>query len=211
MNNKLKMEFIGTFFLVLVVAFTGNPLAIGAVLAALVYMGGYISGGHFNPAVTTAVWINEKMKKGELLRYIGIQLLAGIAAAGVYHVIAGTRFVPQVPTNADLSSAFLVEVLFTFLLATVVLHTGCTDKTKGNNYFGMAIGFSLLAGVYVGLPISGAAYNPAVGMAPLIYDFNNWSTHLVSMSIYLFGPMIGGILAGLVYKSFETKNKLIPW
>lgn len=211
MNNKLKMEFMGTFFLVLVVAFTGNPLAIGAALAALVYMGGYISGGHYNPAVTIANWIAEKMKWGEVMRYMSVQLLAGIVAAAVYHIIAGNRFAPSVPSTADLSGAFLVEVVFTFLLASMVLHVGATEKTKGNQYYGIAIGFTLLAIAYVGVPISGGAFNPAVGLGPLLYDFENWSTHLVSMSIYLFGPMTGGVLAGLVYKSFETKNTLIPW
>lgn len=207
MTNKLKTEFIGTFFLVLVVALTGNPLAIGGVLVALVYMGGYISGAHYNPAVTTALWMAKKINGKELSKYIGVQMLAGVAAAFVFHTIIGFRFLPSPTIDASVAAAFLVEVMFTFLLCSVILHTAATEKTQKNQYYGIAIGFTLMAAAFVGGPISGGAFNPAVGVSPLVYDFLNFGPHIVNIGLYLFGPIIGGILAGIFYQTYESRKK----
>src|SRR5690606_22418292 len=98
MNPKLIVEFLGTFFLVLTVALTGQPIAIGAVLIALVYMGGYISGANYNPAVTLALFINNKIEKAMAIRYIGVQMLGGLIASAVYLAIAGNYFTPAVST-----------------------------------------------------------------------------------------------------------------
>jgi aquaporin Z len=210
MSNKLMMEFIGTFFLVLVISFTGNPMAIGVILVALVYMGGYISGAHYNPAVTIALWIANKIESALAIKYIVVQILAGIVAAAFFNVIDGTKFLPSPALDADIAAAFLIESVLTFLLCSVVLHVAATDKTKGNNYYGIAIGFTLLAIAYVGGPISGGAFNPAVGVSPLLYDFVNFGPHFLNITLYLIGPVVGGILAGMVYKSLNEK-KLFPW
>ncbi len=207
MTNKLKMEFIGTFFLVLVVAITGNPLAIGAVLIALVYMGGYISGAHYNPAVTLALWMAKKIPGRDVFKYIGIQMIAGLVAAFVFHTIAGFKFLPGPVFEASYAAAFLVEVLFTFLLCSVILHVAATEKTKNNQYYGAAIGFTLMAIAFVGGPISGGAYNPAVGVSPLLYDFMNFGPHIINIGLYLLGPTIGGLFAGMFYQSFEGRKR----
>src|SRR5258705_11189484 len=150
-NQSMKryvVEFIGTFFLVLIIALSQNPLAIGIGLAALVYMGGYISGANYNPAVTLALWINKKIDTRTGLVYMLTQLVAGICAAGVYFFINNMLFIPTPGPNVSFGSAFIVEVLFTFLLASVVLHVAATDKTKGNDYYGAAIGFTVLAAAF---------------------------------------------------------------
>lgn len=211
MSKKLLMEFLGTFFLVLVVAFTSNPLAIGAVLVGLVYMGGYISGAHYNPAVTIGLLMANKIEGALAARYIIVQLIAGIVAALVFNVIETTKFLPSPAVEADMAGAFLIEVLFTFLLCSVILHVAATDKTKDNHYYGIAIGLTLLAIAYVGGPISGGAYNPAVGVSPLLYDFMNFGSHFLNITLYLLGPVVGGILAGMAYKTFDEKKKLFPW
>lgn len=198
--KKYIIEFIGTFFLVLVVALTGNPLAIGVVLAALVYMGGYISGAHYNPAVTLAVWMNKKIESAVALRYILTQFVAAVAAAAIYFVLQGKTFIPQPGINISLPSAIIIEILFTFLLASVILHVAATTKTKGNDYFGLAIGFTLMAGAFAGGPISGGAFNPAVGVGPLLFDFAHIANHTTNLFVYLFGPLVGGALASIVYK-----------
>jgi aquaporin Z len=198
--KKYVNEFIGTFFLILVIAFTGNPIAIGIVLAALVYMGGYISGAHYNPAVTLAIWLTKKIDSHTAVRYMAIQLIAGIAAAGVYFLIHGSKFIPSPGHDVSMFSALAIEILFTFLLASVVLHVAATDKTKGNDYFGLAIGFTVLAGAFAGGPISGGAFNPAVGISPILFDITNISSHLPNLFLYLVGPLVGGALASVVYK-----------
>ena len=193
-------EFIGTFFLVLVIALSGNPLAIGAVLIALVYTGGYISGAHYNPAVTLALWQSKKVDAKKALRYMFCQLLGSLAAAAVFFVISGNKFIPKPGANVNFATATLVEVLFTFALANAVLHTAATDKTKDNNYYGLAIGLTLMAGIFAGGPISGGVYNPAVGLGSILFDFGNLNVNLNNLLIYLVGPFTGGLLASLVYQ-----------
>lgn len=200
MVKRCIVEFIGTFFLVLVIALTGNPLAIGAVLVALVYMGGYISGAHYNPAVTVALLINKKITSPEALKYVITQLIAGFTAATVFNTITGNKFIPQPGVNTRFTAAILVEILFTFLLAFVVLHVAATNKTKGNNYFGLAIGFTVMAIAFAGGPVSGGVYNPAVGVGPILFDFANISGNTTSLIIYILGPILGGGLAGILYK-----------
>ena len=201
MMKRLIVEFIGTFFLVLVIAMTGNPLAIGAVLTALVYMGGYISGAHYNPAVTLALLINKKITTPLAFQYMITQFIAGFIAAAVFFIITGNKFIPQPAVNTRIAGAILVEVLFTFLLAFVVLHVAATNKTKGNNYFGLAIGFTVMAIAFAGGPISGGVYNPAIGVGPILFDFANISGYITSLIIYVLGPFIGGGLAGILYKN----------
>src|SRR5258708_23726482 len=112
--KKYLIEFLGTFFLVLVVAFTGNPLAIGAVLAAIVYMGGYISGAHYNPAVTLGLLLSKKINLDISLRYMLTQLLASIIASAVYFYIHGAVFLPEIGHNVSFVQAVIIETLFTF-------------------------------------------------------------------------------------------------
>jgi aquaporin Z len=198
--KKYLIEFIGTFFLVFVVAFTGNPIAIGVVLIALVYMGGHISGANYNPAVTLAIWLTKNMRFKQALGYMLVQMLGGISAAGMYFLLHGKNFVPQIGINVGWGSAFIIEFLFTFLLASVVLNVAVSQKTKGNDYFGLAIGLTLMAAAFVGGSISGGAFNPAVGAGPILYDFAHLNANMGSLLLYLIGPFAGGAVASLVYK-----------
>lgn len=202
--KKYIVEFIGTFFLVLVIALTGNPLAIGIVLTALVYMGGYISGAHYNPAVTLAVLINKKISSTDALRYVIVQLSAAIVASLVYVGIHGSRFFVAPGSQVSMFAAISIEILFTFLLATVVLHVAVSKEVKGNNYFGMAIGFTVMAAAFAGGAISGGAYNPAVGLGPFIVNLFSTGGSLSIFFLYLFGPLIGGALAGILYKYLQA-------
>ncbi|CAN5141737.1 aquaporin [soil metagenome] len=205
MDPKLIIEFIGTFFLVLTVALTGEPIAIGGVLIALVYMGGYISGANYNPAVTLALYLNNKIEKKLALKYVAVQMVAGLIASSVYLAIAGKYFTPGVPASQALGQAFLVEVFYTFLLCTVILHVAATDKVKDNQYYGLAIGLTLMVAAFAGGSISGGAFNPAVGVSPLIFDISNLSSKLMDVSLYLIGPLTGAVLAGLIYQFTHKK------
>ena len=203
MDKKLVIEFIGTFFLVLTVAATGNPIAVGVALATFVYMGGHISGGHYNPAVTFALYLNKKIDQADALRYGLTQLVAGLAASLIYLFIFGSKFLPTTASSANFLTAFLVELLFTFLLCFVVLNVAASSKTKGNQYYGLAIGLALMVGAFAGGPISGGAFNPAVGVGPLLFDFTHLSTHLGNILLYLIGPLSGGALAAYLFKNID--------
>lgn len=202
--KKLLVEFIGTFFLVLVVSLSGSPIAIGFILMAMVYMGGYISGAHYNPAVTLGLWISKKIGRNEALQYMGTQLLGGLVAAGVYSSIKKDFFLPAPGDGVSWMAAFVVEVLFTFTLVSVVHHVAVTEKTKGNDYYGLAIGMTILAAATAGGPISGGAFNPAVGVSPLIFDLSGISWHIGNILLYALGPLAGGALAGWVYTRMQN-------
>lgn len=207
MSKKLVIEFIGTFFLVLTVALTGNPLAIGGVLAALVYMGGYISGGHYNPAVTLALWVNKKISDDLAGRYVITQMAGGFIAALVYSLITESTFTASPGSGVTFTQSLLVESLFTFLLAFVVLHVAATAKTRDNHYFGLAIGFTLMIAAFAGGSISGGAFNPAVGVSPLLYNFASADSNMNALLLYAAGPLLGGGLAGYLYKLvFSSKE-----
>ena len=199
--NKYTIEFIGTFFLLLTVALTGNPLAIGGILAAMVYMGGYISGGHYNPAVTLAVKIRGAIDTKTMYRYWGAQIGGAIVASLIYFTLKEKAFVPSPPEGISFISAFITEVIFTFALCFTVLHVATSKQTKGNQYYGLAIGLVLMAGAFAGGPISSGVYNPAIGIGTILVDLPNISTHLPNLGLYIIGPAIGGILASLTYKT----------
>jgi len=199
--NKYLIEFLGTFFLVLTVALTGNPIAVGAVLVAMVYMGGYISGAHYNPAVTLAVFIRGKIKIQEALNYFLVQVLGAFVASFVYYLIANKIFLPKPNPAFSLLSVGLIEVLFTFLLASVILHVATSEKNKGNQYFGLAIGLTLMVGAFAGGKISGAVFNPAIAVGSMFFDLPNIAAYLPSLALYVGTQFLGGLLAGLFYKA----------
>lgn len=172
--RKLIVEGIGTFFLLLTIALTAvigragasAPLAIGAVLMVMVYAGGHVSGAHYNPAVSLAIRIRRAMTTHELGTYAAAQLVGATLA-----VIFARVLVPDAANVAELEPDFVAlavaEFLFTFALAWVVLNVATADGTKGNSYFGLAIGLTVTAGAYAVGPISGAAFNPAVAIGLL--------------------------------------------
>ena len=197
--KKYIIEFIGTFFLVLTVAFTGNPIAIAAILVSMIYMGGYISGAHYNPAVTLAVLVRGKITILDAVVYWVVQILAALCAALLYFTVTGKYFIPAPDIQTPFQTAILMEALFTFALATVVLHVATADETQGNQYYGLAIGFVILAGAFAG-GLSGGAYNPAVGVGPLLANISNIGVRMQSVWIYLIGPLSGGLLAGILFR-----------
>ena len=204
--RKYLTEFIGTFFLVFTVGLTVigavpmAPLAIGASLMIMVYMGGHVSGGHYNPAVSLAVLLRGKLAStGEFVAYVVSQLAGAIAAALVAYVITGKTFAPAPGDSASALGALLVETLFTFALALVVLNSAVSAKTQGNSFYGLAIGFTIVAAAFAGGSISGGAFNPAVGTGPILVQAALGGGSLSHLWLYLVGPFLGGALAAGVF------------
>ena len=200
--RKALVEAVGTFFLVLVVGLTvlppgaGSmaPLAIGAILMVMVYAGGPVSGGHYNPAVTLAAWLRGKCGTEDVWRYVGAQLAgAALAAALAGFLKRGAMVITVQPPALP---AFLVELVFTFALAYVVLSVATSKKSAGNSYFGLAIGFTVMAAAYAGGGISGGAFNPAVALGMtlmgLVAPANLW--------VLLIAELGGGALAALAFR-----------
>lgn len=200
--KKYFVEAVGTFFLVLTVGLSqGNPFAVGGILATMIYMGGYISGGHYNPAVSVAVYIRGKLDKRTTVFYIISQLLGSFAAASVYFMITAQVFTPKPMLDTNAFAVILVEALFTFALCSVVLHVVTSAKNVPNQYFGAAIGGTVMAGIFAAAPISGAVFNPAVVVGPYLYDLAHISTNLQFLVWYLVATMIGSLAAGFAFKN----------
>jgi aquaporin Z len=130
-------------------------------------------------------------------------VLGALAAAWVAQGMTGRTFAPAPAADASTAAAVGVELLFTFALALVVLSTATASKTTGNSYFGLAIGFTVMVGAFAGGPISGGAFNPAVGIGPILVDTFAGAGSIRHLWIYLVGPLAGGLLAAAVFRMQE--------
>ena len=205
MKNYIT-EFIGTFFLVLAIGLTGNPLAIGVMLMVMVYMGGHISGAHYNPAVSIAMIFRGLLSVKEAINYILSQLAGAILAAFLVNWLSESilELIPmKVGPNPNVSvlQILVVEAVFTFALVLVILNVATNPKTEGNSYYVLAIGFTIMAAAFAGGKISGGVYNPAVGTGPILVDAIMGDGDTLSyLWYYLVGPITGAVLATYIYK-----------
>jgi aquaporin Z len=209
MRNYLT-ECIGTFFLVLAVGLSTQqgpvvgqfaPIAIGSALMIMVYMGGHISGGHYNPSVTLAVWLRGKLPAREVVPYWIAQIIGAVLAAFVVYAVLGKTYALAPGAGVGAGSAVLVEAIFAFALSIVVLNTATSSATAGNSYYGLAIGFTITVAAFCGGGISGGAFNPAVGTGPAIVSaITGMGAGLAGLWIYIVGPLIGGAVAAGVYR-----------
>lgn len=206
--NKYITELIGTFFLVLTIGLvfvSGSPfapLAVGSVLTALVYMGGPISDAHYNPAATLGFWMRGAMETGDVAKYMGFQIVGAILGAVVSNYLVGDTLV--IAHGGEIIPALVAEFLFTFALVLVILNVATSDATRGNSYYGVAIGFVVMAGVFAVEDISGAALNPAVGIGAILVDIAMGGGSFGDGWIYLVGPFSGGAAAAVVFKIQTT-------
>ena len=208
--KKYIVEGIGTYFLVLIIGLTGNPIAIGIGLSILVYMGGHISGAHYNPAVSLAMIIRGEISVGECLKYVLSQCIGAVAAA--YSIILLGADALAVVSNTDsMTSFFLAEIIFTFLLVFVILNVATHPDTKNNQYYGLAIGLTVAAGAFSVGEISGGVFNPAVSFGPSVLsiidpdiEFANIVSH--NFFIYYLGAtVIGSVIASLLFNFLLKK------
>ncbi|HEX7878322.1 MAG TPA: aquaporin [Candidatus Eisenbacteria bacterium] len=206
--NKYVTELIGTFFLVLTIGCTvlsrGTgimpPLAIGSMLMVMIYAGGHISGAHFNPAVTLAVVMRGKCPSKDMLPYILFQLAGAALAAMVVRFLIPDA--AATPMTLDVGHALLAEFLFTFALAWVVLNVATAKANSGNSFYGLAIGFTVLAGAFAVGPISGGAFNPAVALGAALMGLLD----LAQIWIHVAGNFAGAAVAALAFKSLSTAD-----
>lgn len=201
--NKYITEFIGTFFLVVAIGLTGNPFAIGAMLMVMVYMGGSISGAHYNPAVTLAILMRGKISSTEAAMYMLFQIVGATAAAFFIYLFYHDTFSPahDMKHNINILKPLAIEMVFTFALTLVVLTVATSKKNANNSYFGLAIGFTVMACAMAGGRISGGAFNPAVGIGPTLIDtFLGNGGSMKYVWVYLVGPFAGAAVAAVVYK-----------
>uniref|UniRef100_A0A7S2FMK1 Aquaporin n=1 Tax=Haptolina brevifila TaxID=156173 RepID=A0A7S2FMK1_9EUKA len=223
LGSKLCMEFLGTFMLCFTTASvrTWNaPLAIGGVLMCAIYAGRHISGAHYNPAVSIAVWLRGHLELITLLAYMPTQLIAAWIAGDVAKIFVGPSIGHPVVASDAGWGALTVEFVLTFALCHTFLHVTTMAKQANNSYFGLAIGSTVLSGgISVG-DTSGGAFNPAVGVlalvkstslepilaTPSVDEARNLMMSLTQefidnrIWVYFAGPLAGGVCAGLAFR-----------
>ena len=209
-SRKYAVEVIGTFILVFTVAaasFAGSvftPLAAGAALMVMVYAGGHISGGHYNPAVTMAALVRGRIGIRDAIPYWIVQCAAGVVAAVVARAVVNPAAVKTLtPSGHALAAVAVVEVLFTFALCYVVLNVATSKDQVGNSFFGLAIGFTITAGAFAVGGISGGLFNPAVSLGAATGGLVAWST----IWVYLVVQLVAGVVAGLAFRSLNPADK----
>ena len=207
--RKYIVEFIGTFFLVLTVGMcvikpdVGNfaPIAIGSALMVMVYAGGHISGGHFNPAVTLAAALRGRCKVFDVPGYMVAQV-AGAAVASMFALFL--KGYPELtPGDLKTGPALLAEFVGTFALAYVVLNVATSKNTAGNSNYGLAIGFTVTTMAFALGGISGGAFNPAVAVGITVMHLAKAS----NLWIYLLGNFAGGTVAAAAFRFLNPDDK----
>jgi aquaporin Z len=206
--RKYLVEFIGTFFLVLTVVLSVDQqqelaaLAIGSVLMVMVYAGGHISGGHYNPGVSLAAFVRGRLSRLNLLPYWAAQLAGALAAALVGMYLFDYNGPALSLSGGDIVKALVVEFLFAFALCYVVLNVATSRDHPNNSFYGLAIGFTVLAGAVAVGAISGAAFNSAVALGATVAGLLEWS----SIWIYVLANLAAGVVAGVVFKFVNAND-----
>ncbi len=215
LSAKLLTELVGTFAFLTVIALLGHagalaPLAIGGALIAMVYMGGHVSGAHYNPAVSLALCLRGVIPASTMAAYWTAQLVAAVLAFAFGYMISGSAPGIHPGVGVYWYSALAAEIAFTLALVLVVLNVAATKQTAGNSFYGLAIGATVTAGVFAVGPISGAAFNPAVGIGATVgsalFAHGGWS----DLWLYIAGPLAGAAVAAAIHRTQTLRAPMPP-
>ena len=181
------------------------PLAIGAALMVMVFAGGHISGGHYNPAVTLGVLIRGKVKPADVVPY-WIAQFVGAAVAALLTIKVLRAGVPVTAILPKTGPALLAEFLFTFALVYVVLNTATAEGTSGNSFYGLAIGMTVMTGAFAVGDISGGAFNPAVALGITLLGISSWH----NIWIYLVANFGAAVVAAVIFQLINPPLQTTP-
>jgi len=204
-------EFIGTFFLVFTVGMNVlqntalAPVSIGAILMVLVFATGSVSGAHFNPAVTLGVLASQpgranQIKVVDALIYVAVHIAASLLAGFMYYWVLGATFTFQPGAGYSAVDAGMAELLFTTALVFVVLNTATTQQDNHNQYYGLCIGFTLMAAAFAIGSVSGCCLNPAVAFGVMVTNHYHTGTGMKYLLLYLVVPCVGALLAAVLFR-----------
>jgi aquaporin Z len=209
--RKYAVEGIGAFFLTFVVVVSVlshsvfTPLAAGAALMVMIYAGGHISGGHYNPAVTMGALVRGRIGIGEAVGYWIAQIVGGVIAGVIGRAVVNPPAVATLTlTGHAEAAAAVVELLCTFALSYVMLNVATSKDQPGNGFFGLAIGFTVTAGAFAVGGISGGVFNPAVALGGATGGIFAWST----IWVYIVVQLGAGVAAGLAFLLLNPGDRI---
>ena len=227
LSKKLGAEFLGTFWLVLGgtgaavlaasfpqygIGFVGVAFAFGLTVLTMIYAVGGISGGHFNPAVSFGLWAGGRFPAKDLGPYIIAQVLGAILASGVLYVVASgsegwngglasNGYGEHSPGGYSYMAGLVTEIVMTFMFLFIIL--GATDKRAPAGFAGLAIGLALTLIHLISIPVSNTSVNPARSTGPALFE---GGIALSQLWFFWVMPIIGALLAGFVYRWFQSKD-----
>lgn len=230
LTKKLAAEFIGTCWLVLGgcgsavlaaafpevgIGLLGVSLAFGLTVLTMAFAIGHISGCHLNPAVSFGLWSGGRFSASELGPYIAAQVIGAIFGAAILYIIASGQagfdvtagfasngYAEHSPGGYNLISALVTEIIMTFMFLIIIL--GATDKRAPQGLAPIAIGLGLTLIHLISIPVTNTSVNPARSTGVAIFQ-GDWA--LSQLWLFWLAPIVGAILAGLVYKWFEREDK----
>ena len=203
---KFYSELIGVFFLTLTIGLTSSPVAVGLILAALVYFAADISGSHFNPAISLASWISDEISTNQFIRYLSAQFLGAITAAFLVWWLRGTTHTSQ-PGQATSTFEFIaVEFVFSVLFVLIFLFMMYPVRKRRNPVFGLVIGLAFAGCYMISEPITGTGLNPVLATAFIITDTINHGYSYYYLPVYVLAPLLGGLGAVTIYKKLVTHS-----
>lgn len=230
--KKIIAEFIGTGWLVLGgcgsavlaagfpelgIGFVGVSFAFGLTVLTMAYAIGHISGCHLNPAVTLGLWAGGRFPTKDIPGYIIAQVLGGLAGAGILYVIASgapgfelggfaaNGYGEHSPGGFGLVAALTTEIVMTFFFLTIIL--GATHNKAPIGFAGLAIGLGLTLIHLISIPVTNTSVNPARSTSQALF-VGDWAT--AQLWLFWVAPIIGAILAGLVYKFLSPQSDVAP-
>lgn len=219
--RKYLAEFVATFALVFVataavatnnmtngsLGLIGIAVASGLIVMAMVYATKHISGAHINPAVTIAMFITKKISATDSISYIIAQISGAVIASLLIlnifpaAVVDFNLGVTSLASEISSTSGTIIEAILTFILVFTIFGSA-VDKRAPNGFAGFAIGTAVLLAILIGGPITGASMNPARSFGPALA-----SGHWADQAIYWIGPIIGGIVAAMVYENVFAEKR----
>lgn len=209
-GRKYATELIGTFLFLFAIAASVlsassfAPLAIGAALMVMVYAGGHVSGGHYNPAVTLAALVRGRIGSADAVAYWVSQIVGGVLGMALARWVIHPAQVSTLVLSGHLvGAAFVAELVFTFALCYVVLNVATSKDHPNNSFYGLAIGFTILVGAIAVGAVSGGVFNPAVAISGAAIGLFAWPT----LWIYIVAQVVAGIAAGLVFLALNPDDK----
>ncbi len=198
------VELMGTFFLTLSVAITGNPIAIGLMFMAMYYIGEGVSGGYYNPVLAVAAWMRGVLKVEEMLIYAGVQSVGAFLGVWLFKALTHNVFMPDVMADLSMGMAVLIEVLLAMVFALVLLSVATSKEYKGSVVNGAVMGLTLAAILYIGSGIINPAIAIGAYLGQLFSDGGSLSREL--LFVYICSPLVGGAFAALCYDYIHGKK-----
>ncbi len=200
--KRYAMEFVGMFFLTIAISLIGNPIAIGLMLMAMIFVGGHVSGAHFNPAISFACFMQKKMDLAETVKYIVAQSLGALLALCFFMMITNNSFTLDMVPGSPLIGPMMIEGLLTMVLCWVYLVMNYDNRYRNSVIQGFAIGLTLMA-----IVSAGSLFNPGVAIGSMVCNLakDGMMGGMGSVMVYVVAPLIGGAAASFVYSYFKPE------